>query len=154
MQRGLVLIGLLLLLAGCGASPTSTPTPAMPPMDAALAALKAAGLPIAEVTTYTAATDPNHLLGRPNQYTAKLSWHDSRLPAPADPTAIEVSDGGGLELWPDQAAAQARADYIQGIGKSLPAFAEYDFVHGPLLLRLAKDSDSRTRRAAFDAAMP
>jgi hypothetical protein len=108
--------------------------------DALVAALKAAGVQhIAEVQTYTASDDPNHLLGRPNQYTAKASWHDDRLPAPANPKQIEVSDGGGIEVWPDAAGAQKRMDYIQTIGKSLPMAVEYDYVKGPVLLRVSKD---------------
>jgi hypothetical protein len=117
---------------------TETPATAALTDATVLAALKAAGLPIAEVQIYTAETDPNKLLGRPNQYIAKVSWHDSRLPAPPNPAQLEVSDGGGLEIYTDPAAAQARADYITGIGKSAPALVEYDYVFGPVLLRLSK----------------
>lgn len=35
-------------------------------------------------------------------------------------------------------AAQRRADYIQTIGKNLPTLVEYDYVLGPVLLRLSK----------------
>ena len=50
---------------------------------------------------YTAATDPNHLLGSENGYTSKVSWGP---------------DGGTgtIEVFPDQAGAIARQDYIKG----------------------------------------
>lgn len=119
--------------------PTATnPPPAASLTDAGiLAALQAAGLPIAETVIYTAETDPNKFLGRPNQYIAKAAWHDSRLPAPTNPKTPEVSDGGGLEIYPDAAGAATRGAYIAGIGKASPLFAEYDYLYGPVLLRLA-----------------
>lgn len=104
-----------------------------------VATIKAAGLPVAEFVSYTAETDPNRLLGRPNQYTGKANWHDSRLPAPPTVGKVDVSDGGGVEIWPTQAGAQARADYIANIGKNLPALVEYDYVLGKVLLRVSKE---------------
>jgi len=118
-----------------------TPTAVAPPSFSAaylLGVLKAAGLPLSEIQEYTAETDPNHLLGRPGQYLVKASWHDARLPATPRPGQIEVSDGGGIEVFTTAAQAQSRADYIQSLAKGLPALAEYDFVHGPILLRVSK----------------
>ncbi|MEO8287251.1 MAG: hypothetical protein ABI670_12575 [Chloroflexota bacterium] len=131
----------------------STPTiaPAPPPTEtsvgqptslsdsALIELLKLAGLPIGETVVYTAETDPNKLLGRPNQYIAKASWHDTRLGAPANPTEPEVSDGGGLEIYIDADGAKSRMDYIQELGKKLPLAVEYDYVNGPILLRLSKE---------------
>ncbi|MEV4559568.1 hypothetical protein AB0K51_21600 [Kitasatospora sp. NPDC049285] len=34
--------------------------------------------------------------------------------------------------------AKLRADYIQSIGKSMPALLEYDFPHGNVLVRVSK----------------
>lgn len=134
---------------GQAANPTAPPQATQrpqptPPVSKALTSenivniVRAAGLPIAEVTIYTAETDPNHLLGRPNQYVAKASWHDTRLPTPSDLQSIEVSDGGGIEVWPDAAGAQRRADYITSLGKGAAFLVEYDFVLGRTLLRVSK----------------
>src|SRR5690348_5324921 len=50
--------------------PTPTPSPTPQPKTAAqfVQALKDAGMPIGEIFAYDASNDPNHLLGRPNQY--------------------------------------------------------------------------------------
>lgn len=158
MQKHMILalpaLSALFLFSGCGAGappPAGASTPSAAPasintpspvlsLDPAsfLAAMKQAGLPIAETVIYTADTDPNKLLGRPGQYLAKANWHDSRLPAPSAPDDPQVSDGGGVEIYADNAGAQARADYIQGLGKKMPMLAEYDYVKGPLIMRLSK----------------
>ncbi len=138
-----------------GAAPPAGPTSTSQPPAAGVSdqslldAFQSAGLPMDDIVIYTAATDPNHLLGRPDQYTAKASWHDTRLPSPANPAAPEVSDGGGIEIFADHAAAQARADYIQNIGKNIPFLAEYDYVHGQVVLRLSK-SLTPDQAAAYD----
>jgi len=100
---------------------------------------KAAGLPIGAVVIYTAETDPNKLLGRPNQYIAKAAWHDTRVPAPTVLGEPKTSNGGGLEIYTDEAGARSRMEYLQAFGKKMPLLAEYDFVRGPILLRVAKD---------------
>jgi hypothetical protein len=133
------------------------PTPvAVPPVmvDAILAARKGAGLPIAATVVYTAETDPNKLLGHPNQYSGKASWPDSRLPAPKNLQQIEVSDGGGVELCTTIALAQARYDYIVALGQGSPLFAEDDDLPGPILLRLGKTltpAQAQEYQNAFDA---
>jgi hypothetical protein len=40
-------------------------------------------------------------------------------------------------VFADEAAATARAGYIQAVTKSLPAAAEYDYVAGPVLVRVS-----------------
>ena len=132
-----------------GSAPTSQPPAGGVSDQSLVVALQSAGLPMDDIVIYTATTDPNHLLGRPGQYTAKASWHDTRLPSPTNPAAPEVSDGGGIEIFADHASAQARADYIQNIGKNIPFLAEYDYVHGPVVLRLSK-SLTPDQAAAYD----
>src|SRR5947209_6998946 len=85
----LTLIIIAIALVGCGESspptktalattpPTTVPTTAPTPKPAhagqtatqIVQALKAKGLPIGEVFSYTAENDENKLLGRPGQYT-------------------------------------------------------------------------------------
>jgi hypothetical protein len=51
---------------------------------------------IANFTTYTAATDPNHLLGRQHEYTSKINWK-----------------GGSIEVFPNAAYTKTRETYVQ-----------------------------------------
>lgn len=89
--------------------------------------------------TVTAANDPDHLLGRPNQYTSKITFADSRIKASdiEGTSKGDVSRGGEIEVFADSAAAEARAKYIETVTKSLPALAEYDYVHGTVLVRVS-----------------
>jgi hypothetical protein len=89
--------------------------------------------------TVTAANDPNHLLGRPNQYTSKVTFTDSRIKA-SDVAGTEKGDverGGAVEVFGKPADAAARAKYIQAVAKSISALAEYDYVHGSVLIRVS-----------------
>ena len=85
------------------ATPEATPAPTGGTggvSNSGLVALfKSAGLPMDDATIYTADTDPDKLLGTPNQYIAKAGWHDKRLPDPANPEQIALSDGGEIEIF-------------------------------------------------------
>ena len=76
------------------------------------ARLKAAGQPVRALITYTAVSDPNHLLGRQGEYTSKVAWQDPRALAAGavspsdDPGGIE--NGGGIEVLPSVADAAQR----------------------------------------------
>ncbi|MER6075858.1 hypothetical protein ABT187_45345 [Streptomyces sp. NPDC001817] len=79
------------------------------------------------------------MLGRPGQYSSKVTFTDARIKAsdleftkPGD-----VERGGALEVFGDAAGAKARAAYIQAVTKSMPALAEYDYVHGTVLVRVS-----------------
>ncbi|MEU8781317.1 hypothetical protein [Streptomyces sp. NPDC048637] len=90
--------------------------------------------------TVTAANDPNHLLGRPNQYTSKVAFADSRVAASNrsghKPGDIEL--GGAIEAFANAADAAARAKYIQAVTKGMPALSEYDYVHGTVVIRVSR----------------
>lgn len=85
---------------------------------------------------FTAETDPDHLLGRAGGYLSKAAFLDSRI----DPATTTGSDGGiqrgGLvEVFAhDQDAAQ-RMEYLKELGP--PYGEEYNYVSGPVLLRVA-----------------
>jgi hypothetical protein len=163
-MRAVVGVVSLLLLAGCGSSPASTPAaggtpataqatsatpaastaPAGPagPLDAPgeLAKLKAAGLPIGATGVTTAESDGNHLLGRPNGYTSKVYWTDTRVDqSQVHATSVDdVKKGGSIESYPDAAGAQARKDYIVGVLKAAPILGtEYDYLAGASLIRVS-----------------
>ncbi|MFD8420330.1 hypothetical protein [Streptomyces sp. NPDC059466] len=89
--------------------------------------------------TVTAENDPNKLLGRPNQYTSKITFSDSRISAD-DVTGTDkgdVSRGGAIEAFSSGADATARAEYIQAVTKGMPALSEYDYVHGTVVVRVS-----------------
>lgn len=101
--------------------------------DEIVAAFKDAGLPIGKVEVYDAANDPNELLGRPGQYTAKFNFADTRL----EQFGEDVT-GGSIESFDNERELQNRADYIKSIGEEMPIFAEYQHTNGRMLLRLDK----------------
>ncbi|MFD6923218.1 hypothetical protein ACFV99_23825 [Streptomyces sp. NPDC059944] len=89
--------------------------------------------------TVTAENDPNELLGRPHQYTSKVTFSDSRISAD-DLTGTDkgdVSRGGAIESFARAADAEARAKYIQSVTKSMSALAEYDYAHGSVVVRVS-----------------
>ncbi|WP_055491690.1 hypothetical protein [Streptomyces sp. TP-A0356] len=139
----------LLLTTACNngkATPTvdgSVPIgkPAASKLDATSAFKQlSAAVPTAKLSgTVTADNDPNHLLGRPNQYTSKITFTDSRIKA-SDVQFTKPGDvdrGGAIEVFTDPTDAAARAKYIQAVTKSMPALAEYDYVHGTVLVRVS-----------------
>ncbi len=90
---------------------------------------------IGRVKVLTAADDPNHLLGRPSGYTSKTVFGDKRITG--QNLADGVQAGGEIEVFPATALAKDRADYIQIITANLGGLlAEYDYLAGPVLLRL------------------
>jgi len=104
------------------------------------------------VKAYTSADDPNHQLGRPNGYTSKTAFADSRVEQPDTEfvDADSLSRGGSVEVYPDEAGAKARKDYIVNLGKSLPLAVEYDYVQGGVLIRVAQEMTPE-RAAEYEA---
>ncbi|MFJ8437686.1 hypothetical protein [Kitasatospora griseola] len=139
-------VGIALIVTGCSSSSTTTPppaatgaapavasnpAPAKQQLDAAaaLAALTAHASTITLVKAYTADTDPNHLLGRPGQYTSKVAFKDSRIKAEdAGQEEDAVIRGGSIEVFTSATDAAARAAYLEKVTKAMPALVEYDYV--------------------------
>lgn len=152
---GMSLLVATVCLAGCGGSSTTgtsgTSASGAGPVASAAPAAKDAGQIVATLAakdshlkatiTYTAATDPNHLLGRPNGYASKASFSDDQLSA-GDLAGTQVGDvnqGGSIEMYATNSGASKRAAYIQSIVGSVTALDEYDYVAGPALLRIAQN---------------
>jgi hypothetical protein len=149
----LATVALSLLLSACGAGASSsaiasTPTPTHPAVKHTgqtaaqiVAALKAKGLPITDSFAYDENTDLNKLLGRPNQYTGKVNFRDSRTQYSTSTGAdIDVNDGGSVEVFANSADAQKRFTYVQALSSSGGLFAEYDyFDNGVALLRVSHE---------------
>jgi hypothetical protein len=86
-----------------------------------------------DLIVYTAETDTNSLLGRPGQYTGKVSWTDPRAP--------QQRLNATIELFADDATLQARFAYLDPILKSSPLFLQYMYRNDGrrLLLRVPKE---------------
>lgn len=87
----------------------------------------------------TAQNDPNKLLGTPNAYISKTEFVDTRLDQGVDVVG-GVPAGGTVEVFADEAKAKARLEYLRGAAKAASAdaaAAEYDFISGPILLRVS-----------------
>lgn len=119
-----------LLLTGCGESTTKKQE--VKP-ETVLSTLKKAGIPVAKGVVYTAETDTNKLLGRPNQYIAKANWADSRLSQQQEDMA-----GGTVEIFKSEDDLKARKEYVERIGKAMPMMAQYQYQKGLVLIRLDK----------------
>jgi len=76
----------------------------------------------------TAENDDNKFLGRPNQYTEKINWSDSR----AKDSQTECS----IELFNNKEDAAARKTYLEGVIKSMPTFTQYIVQKDNVLLRI------------------
>lgn len=88
---------------------------------------------VGNVVIYTAETDPNTLLGRPNQYIGKLNFTDTRF------KDIPVENGGTIEIFANQNDLEARANYVESVTKSMPMMVVYQFKHENLLMRLPRE---------------
>ncbi|MCU1681949.1 MAG: putative secreted protein [Amycolatopsis sp.] len=137
-----ILITLAMLTACGGGSAASAPaanSAKAPTADEVTTTLIGKIPTVKLVKAYTAADDPNHLLGRPNGYTSKTAFADNRVPADQveGSAADDTTRGGSVEVYADAAGAKTRMDYIQAIGKASPLFSEYDYVNGGVLVRVS-----------------
>jgi hypothetical protein len=141
----------LLTLTACGSSsdtasatsPTTgstapaTSAPAAQALDAktVVQALADAVGDAKPATVYTAATDPNKLLGRPGGYTSKADFTDDRAKPDLDD---EVQNGGSVEVYDDPADAEERGKFIADTLDKMKIFGtEYHYLKGGILLRVS-----------------
>ena len=118
--------------------------------DEVLQGLKDEGIPIGESVAYTAKNDPNELLGRPNQYSSKVNFKDTRLKPDEIARGFDVQNGGSIEVFETQDDATVRKEYLKGIGK-VPLFSEYSYREGTVLLRLSHQLTPEQAAAYEDA---
>lgn len=132
-MRIVATVAALLILAGCSSGP------AAPELTAEQVVTQLSQrIPTAKPgVTYTAETDPNHLLGRPGGYTSKASFVDNRIDRNetlgSSPGSVEL--GGSVEVFANEADAQKRKDFLKAIGP--PLANEYDYLNGAILLRVS-----------------
>lgn len=115
-----------LLFAGCSKPAVQTLPPEPLTMQNVIDAITAANLPINKPFHYDEANDPNELLGRPNQYTAKMNFKDP------DTKDVELS----IEIFPSNERAEARCAYIESIGKASSILSKYCFVNRNAVLHI------------------
>lgn len=158
-MKPLIAVAALLLLVGCASAGTSeesapassasaetsvspSPSETEEPAVALTATEVANGLQaqipsIVQIVTIDETNDPNNLIGRPNGYVDGAVMYDNTVAACPD---LGVDCGASIELWGDNAGAQARSAYIQEILASAPAFgSEYHYVVDGYLLRVSGD---------------
>lgn len=155
MKRTLALAVLLASTAACSGTdeegtvesnePTSASATSAAPEETSAPEIDAAGVAeilaaavssVQQVTVITEDNDPNDLIGRPNGYASAAVLSDeggnSSDPLPG------VDWGATVEVFEDEASAQRRSDYIQGILEENPMFGtEYNYVNGIALLRVS-----------------
>lgn len=101
---------------------------------------------IGRVVVYSEETDINELLGRPNQYTSKVTFEDLRVPQTnknLDPEyfsqeEINEPQGGTIEVFESEEDMKKRKEYVEAVTSSMSVFVEYSYSDGVYLLRLDK----------------
>jgi len=146
---GVILLFILLAVGGLVAYSLLKPTP-----DATevLEGLKDEGLPVGQSEIYTAENDPNELLGRPGQYSGKVTFKDTRLST--DDLAgdsFDVRNGGSIETFENEEDAATRQEYLKAVSE-IPMFAEYAFREGTVLLRVSTRL-TPSQAAEYEAAL-
>ena len=118
--------------------------------------LKAQIRHIGKIVKITEDNDANDLIGRPGQYDAATFIQDARLPCTAKDQFDELSIdcGAKVERWATNDDAKARAADIQKKLKAYGLGAEYDYVRGGLLLRVAGDLKPSQAKAYEKAFAP
>jgi hypothetical protein len=116
--------------------PTSTTAPRKPAATGKTAedlvvALRQGGLPVLGWTLVTGPTDPDRLLGRPRQYTSKVTFSDRRLASGGGSEAANLADGGAIEVFATPADAARRVRALAGASARVSR-------HGRVVLALSR----------------
>lgn len=96
--------------------------------DQVINAFSSAKLPLNNLVVYKAETDPNKLLGRPNQYIERVRWGDE-----AKEPAIKTHS---IEIFRSAGDLETRKKYVDSVTNSLPELNEYSYAYKNVLLRL------------------
>ncbi|WP_433803549.1 hypothetical protein [Actinomycetospora sp. CA-084318] len=138
-----------LFLSGCSSTPDAPPPQTAQQIVSDLTAKIGTAKPGQVITAQNA---PNKLLGRPGQYTSAAIFTDSRVPKDSqNPDQLSTDNGGKVEVFASEDEAKSRYDYIQGLAKQTPLAAEYDYLSGPVLVRVTKNLDPDAAKQYQDA---
>lgn len=146
------------LLAACGDSSETVSNipdqPAVAPVEqyesaTALAEkLAQSGLPLVDIVTVTQENDDNDMLGRPNGYTSKVYFKDSRhMDAGLNP-----EEQNTIEIFANEDDATARREYIEKVVKEMPMFNQYIIQSGTAVMRLDRALEP-DQAAAYEAGL-
>lgn len=100
---------------------------------------------VGKIVVYTEETDLNKLLGRPNQYTSKATFEDTRLEqVNADNEFLSEEErneptGGTIEVFSNKDDMESRKEYTESLSASMPMLNQYIYAEGNALLRLDND---------------
>jgi hypothetical protein len=89
---------------------------------------------------YTAATDPDHLLGKAHGYLSKVAFSDSRI-QPADVEGARpdsVARGGSVETFATAAQAHTRAKELTAGADGAATAGEYHYYVSGSLIRVSQ----------------
>lgn len=143
---------------GISAAATTTAEAPLPvkQLTAQTAAEKVkAAVPEVSLITITGDNDANNMIGRSTGYVAATVIVDPRAGEGCDRQKPGIVCGAGVEQWPDAAAAQQRADYLESVLSAAPFLGtEYATLRGNLLLRVSgklSPSVADQYKAAFTA---
>lgn len=105
--------------------------------------MKKDGLPIGDIQVYDEDSDPNGLLGRPDEYISKASFLDTRVNDPYGDGyidgEIDIDMGGTVETFNTAADAQARAKYIEDVTSSSGIGKMYMYTFCNVVFRVGYD---------------
>jgi serine/threonine-protein kinase len=136
-----------------GTTTESTALAESPTAESVAETINAAVPEVTSLIAITADNDANNMIGRVNGYVAATVLVDSRITEGCETAKPGIVCGAGIEQWPDEVAAQQRADYIKSLLSSAPILGtEYQTVKGNLLLRVSgklKPSAADAYEAAF-----
>lgn len=153
----LLLLAMVLSLAACGSSKTETTTTKKETTtkakvemtaDTSLTALKKEVPTITKTVIYTEDTDPNGVLGRPNQYIGKGDFFDSRM----EDTDTEA---GTIEFFSTKSDCKDRYDYLGQMSTAdLGSFGlnQYIYKYDKAIFRVSYEFTT-DEAAAFKTAM-
>ncbi|MBC2207451.1 hypothetical protein [Listeria booriae] len=161
---GVMLLGLILLLAACGDDSTkekATESKQIENTDSekitawsTYEGFMAAGIPMYRNVVFTDETDPNGLLGRPHSYTAKIDFNDktaidrivaknlqeSGLPKSETGDQVEqrlkIRTGGTIEEFKTKKDLEDRMEYLNELPVKTDVDNEYRYSKGNVLLRI------------------
>ena len=115
-----------LLFSGCQSS-TNEQQAAKPQtlkLNDVIKAFKAENLPLGQLEFFNAKSDPQQLLGKPNQYTEKAIWKTTEKMVHT------------VEAFANETDAQTRKSAIEAAAQSGAQPKEYVYAHKNILLRL------------------
>lgn len=117
--------------------------------------IKALGVgTVGTIVVYDEVTDTNNLLGRPNQYTSKVNFEDTRveqhilLDKHGNPDPV----GGTIEVFNNEEDTTSRRNHIERIEKSLPTMVQYLYQRNNILLRIDKEL-TPTQASEYEKAL-